>query len=191
MKKLAIVAIVLVVCVAIAAGVGVYYLTGTPLYSLYLVRNAVLDGDSATFYEHFDVGLVAQNATKRMIADLPAPIREYVSRALDFAGPAIETAIRKKIDEKLKATDKSFMQGKSVESVRYQDEMALVSVKNDVDGTTTTITLVQMPSRHWKIVDLDLGKNGISIDLPGVPSTTPPALPDGQLPAFPRLPRRQ
>jgi hypothetical protein len=190
MKKLAIVAIVLVVFVAVATGVGVYYFTGTPLYSLYLVRSAVLDGDSATFYEHFDVGLVGQNATKRMIADLPAPIREYVSRALDLAGPAIETAIREKIDEKLKATDKSFMQGKSVESVRYQDEMALVSVKSDVDGTTT-ITLVQMPSRHWKIVDLDLGKNGISIELPGVPSTTPPALQDGQLPAFPRLPRRQ
>jgi hypothetical protein len=190
MKKLAVIAIVLVACLAVAIGAGLYYVTGTPLYSLYLVRNAVQESDSATFFEHFDVGLVAQNATRRMIEGLPAPVQEFASRASDFAGPTVETALRQKIDEKLEDPDKSFVKGKSVESVRYDDEMAYVSVKNDADGSTTTITLVQMPNRHWKIVDLDLGKNGITMELPRTPIGLPPALKDATSPALPRLPRR-
>jgi hypothetical protein len=190
MKKLAVIALILLAGCAVALTWGVYYLTGTPMYSLYLVRTAVQEGDSETFFKHFDVSLVGQNATRRIVGGLPAPLQTLASHVSGFTGPAVEAVLRQKIDEKLKDPDKSFVKGKSIESVRYENATAIVTVKSDSDGSTTTITLAQMADRHWKIVDLDLGEHGIRLEIPSAPAENVSPPPTAGRPEAPPLPRR-
>jgi hypothetical protein len=194
MKKVAAFALIIFAVVGAAFALGTYYLLGTPMYSLYLVRTAVQEGDSETFFRHFDVSLVARNATKRMVEGLPAPVQAIAARVSGLTEPVIEAALRERIAEKLKDPDKSFVKDKSIDSIRYEDSTAYVSVKNVADDSTTVITLVRMPDRYWKIVDLDLGKHGIDVELPRVPSDLhldPGRGSDSQTPALPRLRRRQ
>jgi hypothetical protein len=165
MKTWLIVAAIAAVVVAGALG-AIYYTAGTPQYSLYLIRNAVRDGDRATFYSHFDVKKVVSNAIQRELGGiLPAGPNIVSDKATDMLIPASERLIRERLDERLAEPDKVQQLSMSISEVSYSGNAAFVTLASPEDGSTTMLMLERMPNRHWKIVDVDLERANIKYSL--------------------------
>lgn len=154
---------VLGVLIVIALG-AMYYVAGTPAYSLYKLRAAIRDGDFVTFDEHFDTKKVISNAIQREVGGLPAGPRIVSQKAIDMLIPASEKIIKARIQEKL-AEKGSPMLGMSYVGATYVNNAAIVTLRDPADGSETKITLERLPNRQWKVVDLDLGKAGVTYSL--------------------------
>lgn len=154
---------VLGVLIVIALG-AMYYVAGTPAYSLYKLRAAIREGDFITFDEHFDTKKVISNAIQREVGGLPAGPRIVSQKAIDMLIPASEKIIKARIQEKL-AEKGSPMLGMSYVGATYVNNAAIVTLRDPADGSETKITLERMPNRQWKVVDLDLGKAGVTYSL--------------------------
>ena len=154
---------ILGVLVLVAIG-AMYYVAGTPGYSLYKLRAAVRDGDFVTFDEHFDTRKVVSNAIQREVGGLPAGPRIVSQKAIDMLIPASEKIIKQRIQERI-AEKGSPMLGMSYEGVTYQNAAAIVTLRDPGDGSETKITLERLANRQWKVVDLDLNKAGVMYSL--------------------------
>jgi hypothetical protein len=154
---------VLGVLIVIALG-AMYYVAGTPAYSLYKLRAAIREGDFVTFDEHFDTKKVISNAIQREVGGLPAGPRIVSQKAIDMLIPASEKIIKARIQEKL-AEKGSPMLGMSYVGATYVNNAAIVTLRDPADGSETKITLERLPNRQWKVVDLDLGKAGVTYSL--------------------------
>lgn len=152
---------VLGVLIVIALG-AMYYVAGTPAYSLYKLRAAIREGDFVTFDEHFDTKKVISNAIQRQVGGLPAGPRIVSQKATDLLIPAMEKVIKQRIQERLADANGSPMLGMTYESVTYLNNAAVVSLRDPADGSETKITLERLANRQWKVVDLDLNKAGVS-----------------------------
>jgi hypothetical protein len=178
------------VAVLVAAALGtVYYVAGTPQYSLYLLKRAVRDHDRETFDRHFDVDRIVTSAIEREVGPLPAGPRIVSQKATDTLIPASDALIRERLDERFDDPDAAPVMSMSVDSVRYQNNAAFVTLRDANDGSTTTLTMERMRDRHWKVVDIDLAKANIQYSLkeareraeallpPETPAVTRPSLP--------------
>lgn len=154
---------ILGVLLVIALG-AMYYVAGTPAYSLYKLRAAIRDGDFVAFDEHFDTKKVISNAIQREVGGLPAGPRIVSQKAIDMLIPASEKIIKARIQEKL-AEKGSPMLGMSYVGSTYVNNAAIVTLRDPADGSETKITLERLPSRQWKVVDLDLNKAGVTYSL--------------------------
>lgn len=154
---------VLGVLIVVALG-AMYYVAGTPAYSLYKLRAAIRDGDFVTFDEHFDTKKVISNAIQREVGGLPAGPRIVSQKAIDMLIPASEKIIKARIQEKLSEKG-SPMLGMSYVGATYVNNAAIVTLRDPADGSETKITLERLPNRQWKVVDLDLGKAGVTYSL--------------------------
>ncbi len=194
-KGLGIAAGVLAVLLVVAAGV-MFYIAGTPAYSLYKLRAAVEAGDSVTFDEHFDTRKVVSNAIQREVGGLPAGPRIVSQKAVDMLIPASEKLIQERILERLAdKTNVSPMLKMDYQGTTYVNNAAVVTLRDPSDGSETRITLERLPNRQWKIVDLDLNKAGVAYSLaeartfaesylqPNMPKSVKPPMiaPDGTL----------
>lgn len=144
--------------VLIAGTLGtLYYVAGTPHYSLYLVRKAVESGDRQTFFAHFDVQKVVSNAIQRELKGLlPAGPGIVSQKATDLLIPASERIIRERLDERLAEPSQIKQMTMSLDGVEYSGNVAFVSLRDTTDGSTTMMMMERMPNRHWKVVDVDL-----------------------------------
>ena len=174
----------------VAASLGVvYYIGGTPQYSLYLLRKAAREGDRDAFYHYFDVTKVVTNTVERAVGGVPAGPLIVSQKATDMIIPAADKLIRDRIDERLDDPGSAPVMNMSVDSVRYQNNAAFVTLRDASDGSTTTLTLERMSDRQWKVVDLDLSKASVQFSLaeareraeqllgPKLPQVSRPALP--------------
>jgi hypothetical protein len=145
----------------IIAALGVmYYVAGTPQYSLYLVRRSVLENDANTFFEHFDQNRVIQNAIARAVGGVPAGPDVVSEQARQYAIPTGRRVLEERIFDRLEDPASIPLLAASIGSVTYEGKAALVTLDLP-DGGTTTIVLERMPDRHWRIVDLDLSKANV------------------------------
>ncbi len=191
---------VLGVLIVVAIG-SMYYVAGTPAYSLYKLRAAIRDGDIVTFDEHFDTRKVISNAIQREVGGLPAGPRIVSQKAIDMLIPASEKIIKTRLQERL-AEKGSPMLGMSYQGATYVNNAAIVTLRDPADGSETTITLERLKNRQWKVVDLDLNKAGVMYSLkeareqaeslppimptPVKPGTlTPEGVPSGLVPPAP------
>lgn len=149
--------------VALTLG-ALYYVGGTPQYSLYLLRNAVREGDRDTFDHHFDVAKVVTNVVERAVGGVRAGPQIVSQKATDEIIPAADKLIRERIDERFDDPSAAPVLDMGIDSVRYQNNAAFVTLKGS-DGATTTLTLERMRDRHWKVVDLDLAKANVQFSL--------------------------
>lgn len=163
-KPIAVILGSLLLLVVVALGT-MYYVAGTPGYSLYRLRAAVRDQDFVTFDHHFDTKKVISNAIQREVGWLPAGPRIVSQKATEMLIPASERIIRERIHEKLTEKDSSPMLKMTYESVSYVNNAAIVVLRDPADGSETKLTLERMPDRMWKVIDLDLSKAGISYSL--------------------------
>ena len=149
-----------VVGIIVVAGAA-YYVTGTPVYSLYVLRQALREQDRDQFYHHFDVRRVIEHTLEQKVSP---KIKSYLPQmgretALDLA----ESIVRRKIDERL-ADPESISFGKmTLASINQQGQTAQVTLRNPKDGSTTVVGLEQMSDRHWKIVEIDLSQADASV----------------------------
>ncbi|HQR39436.1 MAG TPA: hypothetical protein PLF26_13670 [Blastocatellia bacterium] len=177
------------VMAAVAAGLvvaifgTVYYIAGTPQYSLYLMRRAALAGDRETFNQHFDVTQVVSHAVDRAVGGIPAGPRIMSKHATDSLIPAAGQIIRERLDDSLADPTSAPVLAMSIDSVSYVNDGAVVTLKNASDGSTTVITMTRMPNRQWKIVDLDLSKANVVFTLDEVRTRAA-----SETPNFPRIP---
>ena len=149
-----------------AATLGViYYVGGTPQYSLYVLRRSVQEGDRDTFYHHFDVARVVSSSIERAVGGVPAGPRIVSQKATDMLVPAADILIRQRIEERLDDPSSAAALNMKVDSVRYQGNTAIVTLKDPSDGSTTTLSLERMSDRHWKVVDVDLAKINVDFSL--------------------------
>lgn len=175
--------IVVALVAVLAAGLlgAIYYVAGTPQYSLYLLRNAARDGDRATFRRHFDLERVIASAIERKIGGVPAGPRIVSQKATERLIPAAEELLRERIDERLDDPGAAALLNMEVDSVRHTETAALVTLRDPADGSTTSLTLVPTSGRHWKVVDVDLTKASVNFTIDEVrqraEATIPPALP--------------
>jgi hypothetical protein len=147
-------------------GLGtIYYVAGTPQYSLYLLRRAAREGDRDAFYHYFDVDGVVTHAVEHAVGGVKAGPRVVSQKAVDTLIPASSMLIKQRIEERLDDPDSAPILGMSVDSVRYQNNAAFVTLKSPSDGTPTTLMLERMSDRHWKVVDLDLAKANVQYSL--------------------------
>lgn len=193
MKKMY-VAIALLAVVAASALGAIYYVAGTPQYSLYLLRKAVREKDYDTFTEHFDVHAVVLHAVERAVGGVAAGPRIVSQKANDVLIPASDKLIRQRLDDQLNQPDAVPALGMEIDSVRYTQFAAYVTLKDPKDGSTTTITMERLPNRQWKVIDVDLGKLGVQYSLeearqraeelvpPEMPKTVTPSVPIPSMP---------
>lgn len=163
-KPIGIVAGILAVLVVVALA-AMYYIAGTPAYSLYRLRGAVQSGDFVTFDEHFDTRKVVLNAFQRELGGMPAGPRIISQKAIDILIPPSETLIKQRIQEKLIDPNASPMLKMDYEGATYVNNAAIVTLRDPSDGSETKITLERLPNRQWKVVDLDLNKAGVRYSL--------------------------
>lgn len=157
-RILIVIGLALVVLVLLGAS-GIYFFTGTPVYSLYLIRKAVQEGDRDTFFYLFDIEQVVQNAVDRFQKKQPGKKRDR-SKITRFLIKAAEPAIKEQIDERLKEPDKIPLTKMSFDSYWYEGGNAHVRLR-DSDGSTTVVVMEPIQNRRWKVVDLDLEKAGV------------------------------
>ena len=143
-----------------------YYVAGTPQYSLYVIRKAVRAGDRATFYAHFDTAKVVSSAIQRELRGiLPAGPGIVSKKAQDMLIPASEKLIKDRIEARLDEPEPIQQLAMSIDDVKYTGNAAFVTLSNPADGSTTVVQMEQLPNRHWKIVDVDLEKAAIPYSL--------------------------
>ncbi|MBI4748704.1 MAG: hypothetical protein HY774_09445 [Acidobacteria bacterium] len=153
------IAIVVVVVVVVAG--AAYYATGTPVYSLYVLRKALREQDRDQFYHHFDVRRVVEHTVEQKVSPTIKSYLPLMGRdtALDLA----ESIVRRKIDERL-AHPESISFGKmTLASINQQGKTAQVTLRNPKDDSTTVVGMEQMSDRHWKIVEIDLSQADASV----------------------------
>ena len=154
--------------VVLAAGTlgALYYVAGTPQYSLYLVRKAVQSGDRPTFYAHFDVQKVVSNAIQRELKGLLPMGPGIVSqKATEMLIPVSERLIRERLDERLADPSQIKQMTMSLDGIEYTGNVAFVTLRDDADGSTTMLMMEQMPNRHWKVIDVDLVRANVPYSL--------------------------
>jgi hypothetical protein len=159
------VAALAVVATIIAILGGMYYVAGTPQYSLYLVRRSIRENDANTFFAHFDQERVIQNAIARAVGGVPAGPDIVSRQAHDVAIPTGKRVLEDRIFERLENPGTIPMLDATIESVDYNGKAAIVTLRLPDGAATTSLVLERMPDRHWKIVDLDLAKADITFSL--------------------------
>lgn len=165
MNKWTIAAVALVLLVVAGFG-ALYYVAGTPQYSLYLLKSAVADHDRDAFKKYFDIDRVVTNAVEREVGGrVPAGPQVVSQKAVDTLVPASKAVILDRLDERFDAPASAAILDMKVDSVRYQNQAALVTLKDPNDGSTTVVTLERTSDRKWKVVDLDLKKADIAYTL--------------------------
>jgi hypothetical protein len=176
-----------------------YYVAGTPQYSLYLLKKSVADHDRDAFRRYFDIDRVVSSTVERAVGGrIPAGPNVVSDKARNMLIPASEMIIRERLDERFDDPSSAPVLGMKVDSVRYQNNAAFVTLENPSDGSTTALTLERTSDRHWKVVDIDLAKANIQYSLnearERAEQELPPEMPQvnkGQLPlAGQPLPRQ-
>lgn len=151
--------------IALVVSGSLYYVAGTPRYSLYVIRKAVQQGDRVTFYQHFDLKQVVSHALDRTVGGIPAGPRIVSKHATESLVPAAGKIVEERLDESLSDPSSVPALAMTIDSIVYRNDGAVVTLKNPADGSTTVLTMQQMANRHWKIVDVDLSKVNVSLTL--------------------------
>jgi hypothetical protein len=144
----------------VAAGL-MYYVAGTPTYSLYQLRRALQRGDREAFYHHFDVKQVIETAVSKAVtgSGLPAGPGIVSKKAAQFIMPAAERILTARIDECLNDPSRVPIASMSLQDIRIDSGAAHVTLSNDEQ--TAVLVMTQMSDRHWKVVSIDLAAAGI------------------------------
>jgi hypothetical protein len=148
-----------VVAIVVASLGAMYYIAGTPQYSLYLIRKSIREDDANTFFAHFDQERVIQNAIGRAVGGVPSGPNVVAKEAIENAVPAGKRVLEERILDRLESPAIPLLDA-SIESIRYQGNSAIVTLRTP-DSSLSDVVLVRMADRHWKIVDLDLSKANV------------------------------
>lgn len=189
-NKWTITAAALLILAAGALG-AMYYVAGTPQYSLYQLKRSIADHDRTTFRKHFDVDRVVVATVESKVGNIPAGPNVVSDKAQTMLMPASEAIILERLDERFDDPSSAQILDMKIDAVRYQGDAAFVTLKDPKDGSTTTLTLARNPDRGWRVVAMDLAKANIAYSLdearqraeqtfkPEMPAITKPNIPAG------------
>lgn len=165
MKRIGIALAVFAALAVVVVGT-LYYVAGTPWYSLYVIQKSIREGDRDTFYRHFDVTKVVSHAVDRAVGGIPAGPQIVSQKATEMLIPASDAIIREQIDARFDDPGSAPAAWMKYDSARYQNNFVFVKLADPKDASkSTTVTLERMPDRQWKVVDLDLTKIGVDYTL--------------------------
>jgi len=153
-----------ILALIIAALGSMYYIAGTPQYSLYLIRKSILADDARTFFTYFDEERVVQRAIERAVGQVPAGPNVVSEAAISQAIPAGKRVLSDRILERLEQPGTIPLLDSTVDSVHYEGRMAIVTLRLPADNSTTTVVMEHLSDRRWKIVDLDLSKANVAFE---------------------------
>ena len=152
----------LALVVAIGALGALYYVAGTPQYTLYQLRNAVREKDRATVFKLVDFDKVVAHGVERLMRrPAPAGPEVFSKQGTDYVLPAASELVREKLADELEDPATIALLDAKVDSVTYQNLAALVTLRDPKDDSTTTLTLERRADRGWRLVDVDIRKLGI------------------------------
>jgi hypothetical protein len=181
----------LALVVVLGALGAIYYVAGTPQYTLYRLRKAVLEKDRATVFRLVDFDKVVAHGVERMLSKpAPAGPNVFSKQGTDVVIPATSELVREKLADELEDPATIALLDAKVDSVAYQNLAALITLRDPKDDSTTTVTLERRPDRGWRVVDVDLRKLDIAFTMdeimrkadelhgPNMPEITKPDLSD-------------
>lgn len=157
--------IIVVIILALLASGSFYYFIGTPTYSLYKLKKAVQNHDSAKFNKYVDVDRVVENLFETASAQMEKEIGDSKDNPLgefgiDLAKGLLSTfkegmknEINKSIEEISEGKDNKFVIVK-IKEVRKEGKAAKVTLESP-DGQAMKINMTQMPGRYWRVVGMD------------------------------------
>jgi hypothetical protein len=161
MKKIIIIAVVVF---ALLASGSFYYFTGTPTYSLYKLKKAVQNHDSATFNKYVDVDRVveglfdtASSQMEKEMGDQNNSLGEFgitlAKGLLSSFKDQMKSEINKSIEEISTDKDNKFAAVK-IKEIQKEGMAAKVTLESS-DGQAIKINMTQMPGRYWRVVGMD------------------------------------
>lgn len=149
----------LVAVVLIGLGGYAYYFVGTPAYSLYKLKAAIAEHDSATFNKYVDIDRVVNNLVDQATSDNSKNNQDsnWGSGLLK----SLVTAMGQQIKDSINSSIEDISKGKNdkvallkIKSVSREGKSAKVTLINS-SGDELAIDMIQSPQRYWVIVGLN------------------------------------
>ena len=158
-------------------GIGFYYFSGTPRYSLYKISRAVKNHDSGEFHKYVDVDRIVDHLAKFAVQQVVAEMerngatdsRRIDGQVLDkelalMMVPKMMEALKPQIKQEITAlienTDEerkgSPMLRATLADIQTKGSLSLVTVEDQKTGEKIRFKMVKSPDRYWKIVEIDL-----------------------------------
>jgi len=158
-------------------GIGFYYFSGTPRYSLYKISRAVKNHDSGEFHKYVDVDRIVDHLAKFAVQQVVAEMerngatdsrridgqvldKELALMMVPTMMEALKPQIKQEITELIEKTDKerkgSPMLRATLADIQTKGSLSLVTVEDQKTGEKIRFKMVKSPDRYWKIVEIDL-----------------------------------
>jgi hypothetical protein len=158
-------------------GIGFYYFSGTPRYSLYKISRAVKNHDSGEFHKYVDVDRIVDHLAKFAVQQVVAEMerngatdsrridgqvldKELALMMVPTMMEALKPQIKQEITELIENTDKerkgSPMLRATLADIQTKGSLSLVTVEDQKTGEKIRFKMVKSPDRYWKIVEIDL-----------------------------------
>lgn len=171
--------------VLLVLGGAFYYVRGTPRYSLYQTRKAVLNHDSTSFNKYVDVdritsGLLdtASQGFDDEMKKQDNPFGGLGQGILQAMMPALKERMKSSINtsiEKISDGNQNTVAGGkvSIKEIKQEGKSANVTILND-KNEEIHLNMVQTPDRYWRIVGVNLDDfKKISPDALNIGDTSP------------------
>ncbi len=154
--------IVLSILVLLAGGTFLF-MKGTPRYSLYQFRQAILNRDGETALKYLDIDSIVDNMMKEVLAkEEPAPRTEWEAAGRNL-GKVMVMAMAPAMKETLKSTMKTSLTSADKSNLDNLKKGSIWDLDIKTDGNTAIVTPKGDPSvnfrmaktgeGYWKIVE--------------------------------------
>lgn len=162
MKKAIIVTFIAII--VIASG-SFYYYVGTPSYSLYKLKKAIQNHDSASFNKYVDVDRIVDDLMNTAVAQTEKEMGDLKDNPFGELGMTIakglmssmkeqmKTEINKSIEEISENKDDKYSKVE-IENIVKEGKSAKVTLVNS-EGDTIKMDMIEMPGRYWRIVSVN------------------------------------
>jgi hypothetical protein len=158
-------------------GIGFYYFSGTPRYSLYKISRAVKNHDSGEFHKYVDVDRIVDHLAKFAVQQVVAEMekdgatdswqingqeldKELALMMVPKMMEALKPQIKQEITELIENTDQerkgSPMLRATLADIQTKGSLSQVTVEDQKTGEKIRFKMVRSPDRYWKIVEIDL-----------------------------------
>jgi len=165
------------ISVCLLVGISFYYIKGTPHYSLYKFKKALLKNDPETALKYLDIDSIVDNLMSRTMMEMTEERLsknewENAGRAMGIGiammmKPAMKEFLKTSFKQAVTNPDKDKTDIRKLKDLGFNDYIierigntALISPKNDPD---VSFKMTRIEGGYWKIVDI-INKDE---DLPG------------------------
>ena len=161
MKKIIIIAIVVFLLIL---GGSAYYFVGTPSYSLYKLKSAITQHDSATFNKYVDIDRVVSNLMDQASSGDNNGNNSTDGQNSNWGAELFKSllpAIKQQMKDAINSSIEDISKGKNdkistlkIKNISQEGKSAKVTLVNS-NGDELALDMIQSPQRYWIIVGVN------------------------------------